>query len=237
MKRFLIALVLSAIASLTEAATTAVVVIEWDTLAINTTGTISLSPLFEELDNTARAFDIGLNGLDVSTSLLGPATVTVPGVGSAIAGDPINPYAFASAELGVLDATSLQSDTYAITGIGTVTASVDFSIVVDPPIGAPGFNDASANLYIDFFVADGFPLTSVSAIDRARLVTFMDTPQGELIGILTATVEIPSTTEFSSIAFVGDVHALAKANPIPIPATVWLFGSAIGLLGWMRRKF
>jgi len=25
-------------------------------------------------------------------------------------------------------------------------------------------------------------------------------------------------------------------NPIPVPAAVWLFGSALGLLGWMRRK-
>jgi hypothetical protein len=27
-------------------------------------------------------------------------------------------------------------------------------------------------------------------------------------------------------------------NPsiIPIPAAVWLFGSALGLLGWMRRE-
>lgn len=25
-------------------------------------------------------------------------------------------------------------------------------------------------------------------------------------------------------------------TPIPVPAAVWLFGSALGLLGWMRRK-
>jgi len=25
-------------------------------------------------------------------------------------------------------------------------------------------------------------------------------------------------------------------GPIPIPATVWLFGSALGMLGWMKRK-
>jgi len=25
-------------------------------------------------------------------------------------------------------------------------------------------------------------------------------------------------------------------NPIPIPGAVWLFGSALGLLGWMRRR-
>ena len=25
-------------------------------------------------------------------------------------------------------------------------------------------------------------------------------------------------------------------HPIPIPAAVWLFGSGLGLLGWMKRK-
>ena len=33
-------------------------------------------------------------------------------------------------------------------------------------------------------------------------------------------------------------HAIAvrDGDIVPIPATVWLFGSALGLLGWMRRK-
>jgi hypothetical protein len=25
-------------------------------------------------------------------------------------------------------------------------------------------------------------------------------------------------------------------TPVPVPAAVWLFGSALGLLGWMRRR-
>ena len=28
----------------------------------------------------------------------------------------------------------------------------------------------------------------------------------------------------------------AQVSAIPVPAAVWLFGSALGLLGWMRRK-
>jgi len=27
-----------------------------------------------------------------------------------------------------------------------------------------------------------------------------------------------------------------QLNAIPIPAAVWLFGSGLGLLGWMRRR-
>jgi len=29
---------------------------------------------------------------------------------------------------------------------------------------------------------------------------------------------------------------LVTANPVPVPAAVWLFGSALGLLGWLRRR-
>jgi hypothetical protein len=79
------------------------------------------------------------------------------------------------------------------------------------------------------------------------------------IGCLTS----PSTTNYwSSTEFnagnrynfrflVGDQFGLTEARPIsawavhdgnpgnavvPVPAAVWLFGSALGLLGWMRRR-
>ena len=32
------------------------------------------------------------------------------------------------------------------------------------------------------------------------------------------------------------IDFLAAGTTVPIPASAWLFGSAIGLLGWMRRK-
>jgi len=39
-------------------------------------------------------------------------------------------------------------------------------------------------------------------------------------------------TEPSEVAFFADFTPAV----IPVPAAVWLFGSALGLLGWMRRK-
>ena len=41
-------------------------------------------------------------------------------------------------------------------------------------------------------------------------------------------------------AFSGDAWAVHDGNPgtavVPVPAAVWLFGSALGLLGWVRRR-
>ncbi len=34
----------------------------------------------------------------------------------------------------------------------------------------------------------------------------------------------------------SDSITLNVVAPIPIPAAIWLFGSALGLLGWMRRR-
>ena len=34
----------------------------------------------------------------------------------------------------------------------------------------------------------------------------------------------------------GGVGLTIDMSPVPVPAAVWLFGSALGLLGWMRRK-
>lgn len=36
--------------------------------------------------------------------------------------------------------------------------------------------------------------------------------------------------------FIDNVSIMADVAVVPVPAAVWLFGSALGLLGWMRRK-
>jgi len=214
-------------------------------LTVETTGTLALDPIFSELDNTARAFDTSFNTIDVATSVFGPlsvgvpspASVSVPGVGSATAGDPVNIYAFASAELGNLDATSKGGVTYAVSGTGTLTASIDFLMELDEPVG-PWFNSGEANLFISFIESGDIedqPFASVAVADTADLVTF-DIGGGPqmLAGTLTATVDIPSTNIFSGVLITGE--AQARASVIPIPAAMWLFGSALGLLGWLRRR-
>ncbi|MDP7419757.1 MAG: hypothetical protein QF483_07725, partial [Gammaproteobacteria bacterium] len=55
------------------------------------------------------------------------------------------------------------------------------------------------------------------------------------VGTGTAGVDWPLGNNFIAIDG-GNYHGLALQSAVPIPATVWLFGSALGLLGWIRRK-
>jgi hypothetical protein len=56
-------------------------------------------------------------------------------------------------------------------------------------------------------------------------------------------VKVSITDELIAEAYAGGESAwiqkkltLSAASVVPIPAAIWLFGSGIGLLGWMRRK-
>ena len=82
------------------------------------------------------------------------------------------------------------------------------------------------------FFADGLPLGASSGPatipDAAAPLTI---GQAEGLGFLDGLID--DVRIYDSALSAGDVEALAAA---PIPAALWLFGSALGLVGWVRRK-
>jgi len=136
---------------------------------------------------------------------------------------------------------------YAFSGPGVgISATVgsssfdisQFTITVSNQIGSGSTNDvylvegaegsAQSDTYFKIVLTDtdglifsdqSLPLTPppLSAIEA----------QGNVVRTQTPT----TTNPFSAF----DLTSLTVAT-VPIPAAAWLFGSAIGLLGWMRRK-
>ena len=92
-----------------------------------------------------------------------------------------------------------------------------------------GYN-AGDDVILQAFAPSGAFIGEVSAIDlpigQSQTLTFTASA-GMQIGAVLASAEIPNGQ-----TLIGTV----SANTVPIPAAVWLFGSALGLLGWMRRK-
>jgi hypothetical protein len=62
----------------------------------------------------------------------------------------------------------------------------------------------------------------------------MSTQTVNLGGDWTGLIRVEFTPQYHSVF--GNAIDNISVNVVPIPAAVWLFGSALGLLGWMRRK-
>ena len=59
------------------------------------------------------------------------------------------------------------------------------------------------------------------------------TNSGGIINIEYGDGWISNDAGVGTVWFEGTVTGVAA---VPIPATAWLFGSALGILGWIRRK-
>jgi hypothetical protein len=86
-----------------------------------------------------------------------------------------------------------------------------------------GFNGASLLYNTTVVVSDGAPTWfdfAYAGIDRLEFRSF-------------GGVDSDPTDGYSGVHFAMDNFTY---NIVPIPAAVWLFGSGLGLLGWMRCK-
>ena len=99
---------------------------------------------------------------------------------------------------------------------------------------------------MDESIFDAGPLTVTGALTTWSAGTTIDLDNTAGWGddtkvIMTLENRLNATTLNSGV---GETAFIEKkfegvgitVNPVPVPAAVWLFGSALGLLGWMRRR-
>jgi len=156
------------------------------------------------------------------------------------------------------DADPFIDSTFTIINLtgGTRTFNVSFGLPV-----STGFSPAfkSGLLGLDFSDANGDGSASVTVnswnglIDGTSAMTLFavaipcsgtnctgsvaPVTDGPLLHAAGVSTDIGNTLSFDLSA--GDsvtVHTRFEVTPVPVPATAWLFGSALGLLGWLRRK-
>ncbi len=95
------------------------------------------------------------------------------------------------------------------------------------------------------FGANGYNESMVNADGSNRVIGGDDVVVGPAlsIGDFTGFTPVIPPTDFIDVivlenggAYSGQIWTFMANTAIPVPAAAWLFGSALGFLGWMRRK-
>lgn len=159
----------------------------------------------------------------------------------------------ASVDFSVTGATVNQGDTLILTVVGSgfdqdadggsFAATWDSAVLtyVDTTVSAPPWDTA----FVSDDAAGAGELTSVflGASNNAGInfdvaeLTFNVIGDPGTSTVVQLAVDFgwfaPGAIEYTDVSYGS---ALVEVVPIPVPAAAWLFGSALGLLGWVRRR-
>ncbi len=107
------------------------------------------------------------------------------------------------------------------------------------PPNLPGGNSISPAFQTTAgFLAESNPSPSLNGVRPGEWLDVFFTLQGG--GTIADILDELTTGELRIgmhvIAFASGGSESFVNNPIPVPAAVWLFGSALALMGWMRRR-
>ncbi len=193
--------------------------------AIRTTGTVTATILSE---TAATAIGETTSGIDdpANDGITFDSEVSTSGEGTAYSfGDAASSLAEASG-LNDAIATTLADIEIELTGVGVVEIDFGFDLSVESfdngPIGfALAKVDVDGLIDAELFIT-GSDVTGIGSFET-------------LAGVLTLSIDVDDFGLGPYSEFVG-VSSLAEVSSVPVPAAVWLMGSAlVGLVGYRRK--
>jgi len=199
-------------------------------ITVRTDGTASLSFTSFELLEAFGATTGGVaDPLNDGVSFAG--SQSPDGEALATNGGPNGASSFATASgFALSNAFTFLDAEMLLSGTGNVHLDIAYSLAVDTFDNlASAFAIAGLNVSTSF-AADAIELTAAGAPGPG----YGDT----LSGLLTLSFFVdvdPLTAAFSDTLFIH-TYASAQAAPVPVPAAVWLFGSALAGMAVLRRR-
>ncbi len=108
---------------------------------------------------------------------------------------------------------------------------------VDPFVYTTGNASASGYSVVSFVDQNGGGLVCPAAACTRRLTLWFDSPLTNEGGTVSLTFLDRSAEAMTALGYAVN-HSITSGTvtTVPVPGAVWLFGSALGLLGWIRRK-
>jgi hypothetical protein len=129
---------------------------------------------------------------------------------------------------------------------GTFNLSYDESLVAISSVVIDSYWDfdpeSGSDTGINTWGSVGFDIfNNDPAVGNFRIATINLTTKSPPLGSLpavgsTSMLDITGSQFFSDTEQLSPTIGTASISVVPVPAAVWLFGSALGLMGWLRRK-